>query len=104
MLNYLQHSQLVIHKWLAIKIFPQIRKFLGKRNDLAYNRGKRVCVENYQLAADNDHPQAQFLLENFYEKGLLGLQVNYKEAEKWYRKSARNGNKAAEDALSKFNK
>lgn len=70
---------------------------IGTQKDL------QKSFEFYKLGADNDNPYAQNKLGELYEKGNFVVKANYKEAEKWYRKAAKNGYKDAEKSLKRFN-
>ena len=46
-------------------------------------------------AAQNGHAPSQFFLASYFEEGRFGFKKDEKEARKWYRASAKNGNHQA---------
>lgn len=63
-------------------------------------RDESIAVIWYKIAAKMDEPLAQTRLANLYEKGY-GIDKNYPEALRWYRKAAQQGHQSAQDALTK---
>jgi len=53
---------------------------------------EKACKVILQYASEWPiHPEAYFLLGQFYHNGQAGLEINYEEAVKWYRKAAEKG-------------
>ena len=70
-----------------------------------YTFGRGVVTPNkasayswYLLAAEKNHPEAQYNVGYMYENGDAGT-IDLAEAKKWYQKAASNGNKRAKDKL-----
>lgn len=59
---------------------------------------RKSGVKWFYRAADQGHPNAQFILGNAYATGL-GVPRDYKEAAKWYRKAADQGHADAQSKL-----
>lgn len=67
-----------------LKLGFMYEKGLGGSVDVA------EAAKWYQLAADQDHATAQYLLGNLYQVGRIGSEPDYAEAKKWY--SSAQGN------------
>jgi TPR repeat protein len=63
----------------------------------------RTAITGFQVAAQQDNPEAQLLLAKIYEDGQ-GVQQNYLEAFNWYKRAAQrqNPNPIAEYAIGKL--
>ena len=95
----------------ALKLLLEIYDYSPAAYKLAgwYKRGKYVdknekeSLRFCRLAADFNHPGAQSTLGGYYERGEMGLTVNYEEAAKWYRKALANGaDKFTQDKLDRL--
>lgn len=53
-----------------------------------------------QKAADQDYPEAQYRLGVFYDTGIGPVDADPERARNWYGRAARNGHKAARQALA----
>lgn len=61
------------------------------------------AVKWFNLAADNGHAEAQFMLGECYYNGY-GVKQDYKEAAKWYELAAKQGHALAKHALEQIKK
>ena len=59
---------------------------------------KNKDVEDCRVKAEQGHSTAQLILGYLYETGG-GISQDYKEAAKWYRQSAKQGNSMAQAML-----
>ena len=59
------------------------------------------AVQYYLMAAEKDHPKAQYLVGDAYEKGR-GIAKDCERALFWYQKAAENGEIMAMDRLSQI--
>ena len=77
--------------------FTSFTKFTGvEKNHIE-------AVKWFNLAADNGHAEAQFMLGECYYNGY-GVKQDYKEAAKWYELAAKQGHALAKHALEQIKK
>ena len=56
----------------------------------------------YAIFAKKGDNDAQFNLGYCYENGLKGLDIDLKEAAKWYQKAAKKGHSSVQNSLGSF--
>jgi uncharacterized protein len=75
-----------------------------------YNLGKLYCsIESYKLAfhwhrlaAMQGHVSAQVVLGMFYDRGAEGVEKNYVEAAKWFKRAAEQGDASGQYRFSRM--
>jgi len=64
-------------------------------------KGEASPFESYKYAAENNDPEAMFILARYYEEGI-GVEKDINEAKKWYNKAASLGHFGAKKAMLRF--
>ena len=69
-----------------------------EKGKLGLRKNSKTAMKFFMKAAENDHLPSQQLLAKRYDEGTKPLSPSYDDAEKWYRRAAKQGDTRAKNA------